>query len=178
MIHKNNKGRYTIVNPSITKGGYLTYTLSKPARNYNKRKVRDENGNPKQLRVCKPAHVLVARLYVKSNYPETEYTISELEVHHKDGNRINNYYKNLIYLNSKDHGFIHTIKKIALYKQSSGQFRTYKDIEVLAQKLNIDVLQLLENLKFSDRLFRHEGWDIYKINDNFIGVKFRKEKAD
>lgn len=45
LIHKNCKGKYRIVNPSITSGGYLTYTLSKPARTYNGKKVRDANGN-------------------------------------------------------------------------------------------------------------------------------------
>ena len=34
LLHKNKKNKYTIVNPSITTGGYLTYTLAKPTRTY------------------------------------------------------------------------------------------------------------------------------------------------
>ena len=34
LVHKNSKGKYNIVNPSITKGSYLTYTLNKPTRTY------------------------------------------------------------------------------------------------------------------------------------------------
>ena len=48
LAHKSRKGKYTIVNPSITKGGYLSYTLSKPTRKYNGEKVRNSNGNLKE----------------------------------------------------------------------------------------------------------------------------------
>lgn len=175
LLHLNNKGRYNIVNPSITKGGYLTYTLSKPARKYRGKKVRDKNGNVKQNRECKSAHTLVAIMYVDNHYPGN-YRIEDLEVHHKDKNRTHNYYKNLMFLSTEHHGFIHTIKKISLYNQETIQYHTYKDIEVLAKRIDTDVLELLDTLKVTDRLFKDGKWDVYNINGYFIGVDYAVEK--
>lgn len=171
LLHKNNKNKYKIVNPSITNGGYLTYTLSRPARKYRGETVRDKHGNAKTVRKCKPAHVLVAMMYVDHDYPDN-YRIEELDVHHKDKKRDNNYYKNLMYLNSEHHGFIHTIKKISLYNQKTTQFHTYKDIELLAKRIDTDVLELLDALKYNEKLFKSQDgkWDVYNINGCFIGV--------
>ncbi len=178
LIHKNNKGRYTIVNPSITKGGYLSYTLSKPARNYKGDKVRDENGKPKNIRSCKPAQQLVAILYVNNPYPG-EYTIEDLQIHHKDGNRINNYYKNLMFLcksknGRKDHDFIHSIKKVSLYNEETTNFHTYKDIDMLLKRIDTDVLEFIDSIRYNEKLFKSQDgkWDLYEVNGYFVGIQF------
>ena len=180
LVHKNNKGRYTIVNPSITKGGYLTYTLSKPARMYKGKKVRDNQGNTKRIRECKPAHQMVAIMYVNNPYPG-EYTIEDLEVHHKDKNRTNNYFKNLMWLcktknGRTDHDFVHTIKKIALYNEETTVYHTYKDIDLLLNRLDIDILELIDTLKYSDTKIKDGKWTTYKVNGCYVGVQFIKDK--
>lgn len=179
LIHKNSKRRYTIINPSITKGGYLTYTLSKPARNYRGEKVRDENGKPKTIRKCKPAQQLVAILYVNNPYYSGEYTIEDLQIHHKDGNRINNYYKNLMFLcksknRRKDHDFIHSIKKVSLYNEETTNYHTYRDIEMLLKRINTDVLEFIDTIRFNEKLFKSQDgkWDLYEVNGYFVGIQF------
>lgn len=180
LLHKNNKGKYRIVNPSINKGQYLTYTLSKPARMYRGEKVRDQNGKVKQTRKCKPAHNLVAKVYCKNPYkPYVEYQIEDLDVHHKDGDRQNNYYRNLMYLcknknGRADHAFIHSIKKASIYNHEKGKFHTYKDIEMLLKRLNMDVLEFIDTLKYTEKLFSERNWDIYTVNGYTLGIQFYK----
>ena len=177
LLHKNKKNRYTIVNPSITKGGYLTYTLSKPARTYKGQKLRKPDGTAKTQKDCRTAQELVAIMYVKNPYPKAEYTIEDVQVHHKDRNRTNNYYKNLMWLcktknGRKDHDFIHSIRKIALYNEDTTIYHTYKDIDVLLNHLDIDVLELIDTLKYSDTKIKDGKWTTYKVNDCYVGVQF------
>ena len=177
LIHKNKKERLNIVNPSITTGGYLTYTLSKPARTYKGQKVRDANGKPKNQRETKSANNMVCLLYCVNPYPAADYSMDDLEAHHKDGDRKNNYSSNLMWLckeknGRQDHDFIHSIKKVAYYNRDKGTFRGYKDIEKLLKRLNVNVLEFIDTIRDSDRLFVYEHWDIYQINNHFIGVQF------
>lgn len=178
LIHLKNDGGLNIVNPSISTGGYLTYTLSKPARRYKGKKVKDKYGYSRGERQCKNAHQLVAQVYIDHDYPE-EYTIKDLQVHHKDKNRQNNHYKNLMYLSLKkngrhDHEFIHGIKKVAYYNKDKDSFYTYRDIDLLLKRLDVNILEFIDTLKFNDRLFKslNGKWDIYHVNGHFIGVQF------
>lgn len=184
LLHKNSKGKYVLINPSITKSGYLTYTLYGKTRTYKGKKVRDKNGKIKPNRTCKPAHRLVAMLYVDSQYP-SNYTFNDLDAHHKDKNKTNNYYKNLMWLcvgknGRKDHKFIDSIKKIALYNQETTKFHTYKDIELLCKRLNVDILELIDSIKFNNKLFKSQDgkWDVYHVNGHFIGIQFMKRKGE
>ena len=61
MIHKNNKGKYTLCKAVVTENGYINYTLSKPARNYTGEKVRNADGTPKRKRNSIFAHRMVAQ---------------------------------------------------------------------------------------------------------------------
>lgn len=180
LIHKDSKGKLTVVQPSITDGGYLSYTLSKPARNYKGEKVRDENGKPKTIKKCKVAHRLVAKLYVNNPYPG-EYTLEDLQVHHKDENRTNNYFQNLMYLcktknGRKDHNFIHSIKKLSLYNEKTTQFRTYNDIDRLLTKIGVNVLGFIDAIRNSKEWFKSQDgkWNVYPVNGFFVGVQFYK----
>ena len=178
LIRLKNDGTYNIVNPSVNKAGYLTYTLSKPARYYKGRKVRNEYGYSRGKRTCKTAHQLVAQLYIDHDYP-AEYTIKDLQTHHKDKDRKNNYYKNLMYLCAKkngrhDHEFIHGIKKVAYYNKDKDSFYTYRDIELLIKRLDVTILEFIDAIKYNNRLFKSQNgkWDVYFINGHFIGIQF------
>lgn len=180
MIHKNNKGKYTLCKAVVTENGYINYTLSKPARNYNGEKVRNADGSTKRKRKSFFAHRMVAQMYVTNPYPRAEYTIDDLEVHHKDLNRQNNYFENLMWLcktknGRKDHDFIHSIKKIALYNEETTVYHTYKDIDLLLNRLDIDILELIDTLKYSEIKIKDGKWTTYKVNGCYVGVQFTKD---
>lgn len=180
LIHKNNKGKYTLCKAVVTENGYINYTLSKPARNYNGEKVRNADGTPKRKRKSIYAHRMVAQMYVTNPYPRAEYTIDDLEVHHKDLNRQNNYFENLMWLcktknGRKDHDFIHSIKKIALYNEETTVYHTYKDIDLLLNRLDIDILELIDTLKYSEIKIKDGKWTTYKVNGCYVGVQFAKD---
>ena len=180
LIHKNNKGKYTLCKAVVTENGYINYTLSKPARNYNGEKVRNADGTPKRKRKSIFAHRMVAQMYVTNPYPKAEYTIDDLEVHHKDLNRQNNYFENLMWLcktknGRKDHDFIHSIKKIALYNEETTVYHTYKDIDLLLNRLDIDILELIDTLKYSEIKIKDGKWTTYKVNGCYVGVQFTKD---
>lgn len=185
LAHKNSKDKYTIVNPSITKGGYLSYTLSKPTRKYNGKKVTNADGTLKRRAWTTTANRLVAIMFVESNpyKGRYNYSIENLDAHHKDHNRQNNYFLNLMWLaNGKngtrpDHQFVNTIYRIAIYDELHANYHTYKDIEKLCKRIEIDILELIDTLKDgSTPRIKDGAWTTYKVNDKYIGVKYYKDK--
>lgn len=179
LIHKNCKGKYRIVNPSITSGGYLTYTLSKPARTYNGKKVRDANGNIKTQQKCNSAQNMVAKMFVYNPYPRMQYAIEDLQAHHKDKNRQNNYYKNLMWLSTEDHGFVHRIKRIAIYNSETCKYRCYNDIESILKKIRMNIFEFRETIKQMDRenmTVKDGQWIVYLINGVYVAIEYYVKK--
>lgn len=178
LIHKNSKGKYRIVNPSITSGGYLTYTLSKPARTYNGVKVRDAAGNVKTQIKCNSAQNMVARMFVYNPYPRMQYAIEDLQAHHKDRNRQNNYYKNLMWLSTEDHGFVHRIKRIGVYNADTCKYRCSKDIESVLKKLKMNIVEFRKTVQKmnKDKLtVRDAHWTVYLINGVYVAIEYYKK---
>lgn len=178
LIHKNSKGKYRIVNPSITSGGYLTYTLSKPARTYNGVKVRDAAGNVKTQIKCNSAQNMVARMFVYNPYPRMQYAIEDLQAHHKDKNRQNNYYKNLMWLSTEDHGFVHRIKRIGVYNADTCKYRCSKDIESVLKKIKMNIIEFRKTVQKmnKDKLtVRDAHWTVYLINGVYVAIEYYKK---
>lgn len=178
LIHKNRKGKYRIVNPSITSGGYLTYTLSKPARTYNGVKVRDAAGNVKTQIKCNSAQNMVARMFVYNPYPRMQYAIEDLQAHHKDRNRQNNYYKNLMWLSTEDHGFVHRIKRIGVYNADTCKYRCSKDIESVLKKIKMNIIEFRKTVQKmnKDKLtVRDAHWTVYLINGVYVAIEYYKK---
>lgn len=178
LIHKNSKGKYRIVNPSITSGGYLTYTLSKPARTYNGVKVRDAAGNVKTQIKCNSAQNMVARMFVYNPYPRMQYAIEDLQAHHKDRNRQNNYYKNLMWLSTEDHGFVHRIKRIGVYNADTCKYRCSKDIESVLKKIKMNIIEFRKTVQKmnKDKLtVRDAHWTVYLINGVYVAIEYYKK---
>lgn len=177
LIHKNSKGKYRIVNPSITSGGYLTYTLSKPARTYNGVKVRDAAGNVKTQIKCNSAQNMVARMFVYNPYPRMQYAIEDLQAHHKDRNRQNNYYKNLMWLSTEDHGFVHRIKRIGVYNADTCKYRCSKDIESVLKKLKMNIIEFRKTVQKMNKdkvTVRDAHWTVYLINGVYVAIEYYK----
>ena len=178
LIHKNRTGKYRIVNPSITSGGYLTYTLSKPARTYNGVKVRDAAGNVKTQIKCNSAQNMVARMFVYNPYPRMQYAIEDLQAHHKDRNRQNNYYKNLMWLSTEDHGFVHRIKRIGVYNADTCKYRCSKDIESVLKKIKMNIIEFRKTVQKmnKDKLtVRDAHWTVYLINGVYVAIEYYKK---
>jgi hypothetical protein len=180
LAHDKNK-KINVIKPSISQGGYLTYTLYKPARTYRGQTVRTADGKAKTKKQCIVAHRLVAQMYIVNPYP-CEYSIDDLEVHHKDSNRQNNYCKNLMYLckqahNRTDHDFIHTIKKVAIYNEDRASYYSYRDIEMLIKRLKVNILEFIDTIRYSDTYIRDGKWNTYKVNDSFVGIQWRCDKG-
>ena len=178
LIHKNSKGKYRIVNPSITSGGYLTYTLSKPARTYNGVKVRDAAGNVKTQIKCNSAQNMVAKMFVYNPYPRMQYAIEDLQAHHKDKNRQNNYYKNLMWLSTEDHGFVHRIKRIGVYNADTCKYRCTKDIESVLKKIKMNIIEFRKTVQKmnKDKLtIRDNQWIVYLINEVYVAIEYYKK---
>ena len=182
LIHKSNKGKHSIVNPSIVTGGYLAYTLNKPARKYKGKIVRDADGNPKSIRVTTTANRLVAFMFCENPYEkEYEYQAEQLDAHHKNHIRIDNYFENLMILSNgkggsrADHAKVNSIKKIAIYDTEKGKYNTYRDMEFLCRKLNLSILDLIDKLR-EPELFKDGLWSIYEVAGETIGVQYYKRK--
>lgn len=78
------------LSPSPDSKGYLEITIR-----YN-----DEEGN--EIKQHCRIHQLVAEIFVPNEDPDKK-TI----VHHRDGNRLNNHYSNLIWVDEAEHGKLH-----------------------------------------------------------------------
>lgn len=181
LIHSNKKKELKLVPAHPVKAGYLKYCLSKPARMYKGKKLRDENGKTKGQRKNVYAHRLVASLYVNSQYPE-EFRIGDLHVHHKDGNPANNYSKNLMYTANNlkgryDHDFIHdTLKDFGSYNEETGRVYRYKDIERLCDKAGVNLPDFIDYLKYGESE-QHDKWQVYTFNNGYhVAVKLNKKK--
>lgn len=186
LLRQTKKG-YKIVPASIGSGGYLVYTLSKPARKYKGEVVRDKNGKSKTQRTSITANRLVSLLFNYNPYEQYNYSIDDLESHHKDHNRQNNRDTNLMWLASgknntrPDHSFVNKLKKIALYDSNTAKYHTFRDIERLCKRINVDILELIDVLKDQKTpRIKDNEWTTYQVYDYFIGVQRfkRTDKQD
>lgn len=179
LLHQTSKG-YKLINPVINTGGYLSYSLSRPARKYRGEKVRNKNGKTNGRRTSTSANRLVSMLFNDNPYEEQgySYSIDDLDSHHKNHNRQDNRDTNLMWLASgkndtrPDHGFINKIKKIALYDPNTAKYHTFRDVERLCKRINVDILELIDILKDSKTPQIKDGdWTTYQVYDYFIGVQ-------
>lgn len=171
---KGNK--YIVRRPEIVTNGYLQYTLSKPARKYNGRKVRRKDGKPKSQIKHEYAHRLTAIAYVHNGYPEVDYSIDDLHVHHKNGVKSDNYYRNLIWLSNDDHAFVHS-HKLATYNINNNRITRCNDIERLANKVKMSVIDLIDTLRDDDPILQSPDgqWDIYLIGSHHVAVQCKPD---
>lgn len=172
LLHINKKKELNLVPAHANNAGYLKYNLSKPTRKYKGKKLRDKNGKTKGNHLNCYAHRLVAQLYVPILYPDYyDFDINDLEVHHRDKDPSNNYYKNLMYLLKVHHKFVDSIKKMGSYNDNTGRIYKYKDIERLADKAGMNVIEFIDYLRFAESE-RKDKWNIYSINGYHVAVEY------
>lgn len=108
ILYALNDGKIEIVKPYLEKSGHLRYS----------KKINGKD-------VKKYIHQMVAEAFIPNpkNKPE---------VHHKDGNELNNDYRNLMWVTHKEHVIL--TKYLNQYKgkagSSNGNSRDYKDSQI------------------------------------------------
>lgn len=118
ISHKRSK--YVLLNPQINGSGYYQYTL------YNEL-------YPKGEQIA--AHRLVAEQFCKGFDPDFQN-----EVHHKDHDKLNNWYKNLIWVDKTLHSFLdkgHELYFMSNYANS--HFVPITDLREVANKIQINI---------------------------------------
>lgn len=101
-----------------------------------------------------------------------------LEAHHIDGNKLNNYYTNLILLTPALHGAIHRIKKIVLLKD--GKIKEYKNPLDLVYDTGLKLEEILLANKGKRKPIKSDSkYTVFNIKGNLIGFQYypKSEKA-
>lgn len=100
-----------------------------------------------------------------------------LEAHHIDGNKLNNYYTNLILLTPALHSAIHRIKKIVLLKD--GKIKEYKNPLDLAYDTGLKLEDILLANKGKKKPIKSDSkYTVFDVKGNLIGFQYTKrEKA-
>lgn len=94
-----------------------------------------------------------------------------LEAHHIDGNKLNNYYRNLILLPPILHAAIHKIKKIVLLKD--GVMTEYKNPLDLVYETGLKLEDILLANKGKKKPIKSEGsYTVFNIKGNLIGFQY------
>lgn len=94
-----------------------------------------------------------------------------LEAHHLDGNKLNNYYRNLILLPPILHAAIHKIKKIVLLKD--GVMTEYKNPLDLVYETGLKLEDILLANKGKKKPIKSEGgYTVFNIKGNLIGFQY------
>lgn len=94
-----------------------------------------------------------------------------LEAHHLDGNKLNNYYRNLILLPPILHAAIHKIKKIVLLKD--GIMTEYKNPLDLVYETGLKLEDILLANKGKKKPIKSEGgYTVFNIKGNLIGFQY------
>lgn len=94
-----------------------------------------------------------------------------LEAHHIDGNKLNNYYRNLILLPPILHAALHKIKKIVLLKDS--KITEYKNPLDLVYETGLKLEDILLANKGKKKPLKSEGgYTVFNIKGNLIGFQY------
>ena len=177
LIHREGNKGYKKVELTCT-NGYLTCCLYKPARKSHGKKLNFPKKNKKKTWKQKTYTIqqLVASFFCENPYPSDQFPSEYLQVHHKDKKRSNNYYQNLMWLSAvkerRDHQFVESIKKMALYNKLTGKFRIFKDIEKLFKWIGVNVIQFIDEVKNHSSPVEKDGWMIFKVNEKDVALQF------
>ena len=115
-------------------------------------------------------HRAVADVYCPNFWPNRK----RLEAHHIDGDKFNNYYRNLILLTPELHAKIHTIKKIALFKDS--KIIEYKNLLDLIYDTGLKLEEVLQIKKSKKPLKSNSRYTVFNIKGYLIGLQYYSQR--
>ena len=112
-------------------------------------------------------HRAVADVFTPNFWKKAE----RLEAHHIDGNKLNNYYRNLILLPPILHAALHKIKKIVLLKD--GKITEYKNPLDLVYETGLKLEDILLANKGKKKPIKSEGgYTVFDIKGNLVGFQY------
>ncbi len=168
-VISKQRGNYTLLEGHITSHGYMSYKLLRTvekSRNHKSQLV-DEVWEI-------TAHQLVAIHFLNNNQPDIK-----IHVHHKDGNKLNNDFRNLRWVSPREHRFIHTINKIGIYDRENKCVIEYKTPYDLAEKYGLSIEQLADIIHRDNETAEFEDWKCYiyyrRYNNVIIAIQRDKE---
>lgn len=106
-------------------------------------------------------HILVAKCFLKNSDPS-----NKTEVHHKDKNRHNNYYKNLIYVSREEHKILDEEIKVYLCNPFTQYQKKCKSFQELAGLLDVNP-SFLYKLFSKGPIKEDENEKYYTITEDF-----------
>lgn len=131
----------------------------------------DKDGTKKTI----SANRAVADVFCPNFWKKAE----RLEAHHIDGNKLNNYYTNLILLTPILHGAIHKIKKIVLLE--NGKIKEYQNPLDLVYDTGLKLEDILLANKGKKKPIQSDSkYTIFDVKGRLIGFQYypKSEKAN
>ena len=99
-----------------------------------------------------------------------------LEAHHIDGNKMNNYYRNLILLPTNLHATIHTIRKIVLLKE--GKINEYTNPLDLVYDTGLKLEDIILANRGKKKPIKSDSkYTIFDVKGNLIGFQYYPAKG-
>lgn len=136
---------------------YTGYKLAK--KTYNEQRI-----------LTISSHRLVADIFLPNYWKNKDR--NQLQAHHLDHSKNNNYYKNLILLPSELHNVMNRTKKMVLFK--NGKFRTLTPYEIMVKTgLTLDEVILSAKGK---PIKSYGKYSIFDVKGNLIGFQFFPKK--
>lgn len=100
-----------------------------------------------------------------------------LEAHHIDGNKFNNYYRNLILLPTRLHAAIHGIKKMVLLKD--GVLLQYSNPLDLLEETGLTLEEILFANKGKKKPLKSTGgYTVFDIKGHLIGFQYYPQRRE
>ena len=141
-------------------------------KHYNKKGyehccLRTEHGS-----VSFPIHRIVASIFVEKPERHKNKSLEDLEVNHKDGDKTNNYFRNLEWVTTRENmlhawetGLVGTEKAVLVKDVHTGEITKYKSVSECARNNVFSVHSLLKHLNSPYSGIIQVNYSVYKFDD-------------
>lgn len=169
-VISKQRGEYKLLEGHITSHGYMSYKLLRTvekSRNH-KKEIVDEMWEV-------TAHQLVAIHFLNNYQPDIK-----IHVHHKDGDKLNNDFRNLRWVSPREHKLIHTIDKIGIYDRENKCVVEYKTPYDVAENYGLSMEQLADVIHRDNETAEFEDWKryiLYRKNESVL-IAIQRDKEN
>lgn len=169
-VISKQSGSYKLLEGHVTSHGYMSYKL---LRTVEKRRKHKTELVDEMWEVM--AHQLVALHFLNNTQPDLK-----IHVHHKDGNKLNNDFRNLRWVSPREHRLIHTIAKIGIYDRENRRVMEYISPYDMAEKYGLSMEQLADIIHRDNETAEFEDWKCYiyyRRSDNVV-IAIQRDKEN